>query len=748
MHMYLEKLDLLGFKSFANKTTFEFLPPRGGRFSITGIVGPNGSGKSNGSEGVRWVLGEQSMKMLRAKRGEDVIFSGTGGATRKSIADVTLTFNNEDRMLEDFGSRIEITRRLYRSGESEYLINKSSVRLSDLELFLARAQVGKNSYSVIGQGMIDKVVVAAPAERKAFFDEATGVKEFQLKREQTAQKLARARDNLREADLLIREIEPRLKTLKRQVGRLAEREEVTRQLEGVRKQYYGKRWVDLAQEEQRVTSRMKELTKDEEQAQRAHGDLLKKMRALEAAHTDAPALDDVQREYEELLRKRQETNEKSAQLQSAIAIAEARGNAQPHRAMVAADTLLDEIEALANEHRALVTSVERKDVSAISRALERVGTSIKNLVERLRKFKPAQPEKPDETAGARRESDNLRQELVVLDVRIREVREQIFAASKDASRVKTSFFDLQRELQAKQEAAHQAERALNDAYIQHTRVKTQLEALEQEIRGEAPELFDIVSRTSADQVIGVDPPALHSQMIDLRRRAEMIESIEPTVHDEHKELNERYEFLTAQTQDLTKSLADLEQVMAELDRRIATQRASAFEALNREFQHFFGILFDGGKAALVQIEAQETESETSEGEQEARPEDTLPKDTITGIDIQASPPGKRIQTVHTLSGGERAMTSIALLCAIMTINPSPFVVLDEVDAALDESNSARFAQILQELSRKVQFIVITHNRATMQAADALYGVTMGDDGVSHVVSMKLEEVKATTTVKI
>ena len=116
---------------------------------------------------------------------------------------------------------------------------------------------------------------------------------------------------------------------------------------------------------------------------------------------------------------------------------------------------------------------------------------------------------------------------------------------------------------------------------------------------------------------------------------------------------------------------------------------------------------------------------------------------IAGIDIQASPPGKRIQTVHTLSGGERAMTSIALLCAIMTINPSPFVVLDEVDAALDESNSARFADILQELSRKVQFIVITHNRSTMQAADALYGVTMGDDGVSHVVSMKLEEAKET-----
>ncbi|MEK7531984.1 MAG: AAA family ATPase [Patescibacteria group bacterium] len=739
--MYLERLDLLGFKSFSNKTIFEFLPPSGGRFSITGIVGPNGSGKSNSAEAVRWVLGEQSMKMLRAKRGEDVIFSGSGSATRKSIADVALTFNNEDRTLDDFGSHIEITRRLYRSGESEYLINKSAVRLSDLELFLARAQVGKNSYSVIGQGMVDKVVVASPAERKEFFDEATGVKEFQLKREQTAQKLQRARENMREADLLMREIEPRLKTLRRQVSRLSEREDVLRQLEAVRKQYFGKRWFDVSEEEQRVTGRMKELTRNEETAQRAYEDLLKKMRALEQTQTDAPALEDVQSEYDELLRKRQESTEKIAKLQSAIAIAEAHASVRPNRAMVEVNVLMDDLEALANEHAALITSVERQDQSAVSRALERLGASIKNLLERLRKFRPAPSEKPAETDGAEKEIDTLRQELVMIDLRAREVREQIFAASKDASRVKTSFFDLQRELQEKQEAMHQAERALNEAYIQHTRAKTQLESLEQEMRGEAPELVDVVRRITADDVLGVDPQALHPQMIDLRRRVEMIESIEPTVQDEYKELDVRFEFLNVQVQDLTKSLGDLERVMAELDRRIATQRASAFEALNTQFQHFFSILFDGGKAALVQIEAKADAVE--EGEESAETEETsdIPRDTIAGIDIQATPPGKRIQTVHTLSGGERAMTSIALLCAIMTINPSPFVVLDEVDAALDESNSARFAQILQELSHKVQFIVITHNRATMQAADALYGVTMGDGGVSHVVSMKLEEAK-------
>ena len=182
-------------------------------------------------------------------------------------------------------------------------------------------------------------------------------------------------------------------------------------------------------------------------------------------------------------------------------------------------------------------------------------------------------------------------------------------------------------------------------------------------------------------------------------------------------------------------------MLLELERRIASQRASAFEELNKQFQHFFSMLFDGGKATLLQIEAKAEEREDGAEMEKSEEERGTSRDAIAGIEIQATPPGKRIQTIHTLSGGERAMTAIALLCAIMTINPSPFVVLDEVDAALDESNSVRFADILRELSAKVQFIVITHNRATMQAANALYGVTMGEDGISSLVSMKLEEAK-------
>jgi len=742
--MFLERLDIFGFKSFAQKTTLAFLPPDRGRFSITGVVGPNGSGKSNTADSIRWVLGEQSMKLLRGKKGEDVIFSGSGTATRKSVAEVTLTFNNEDRTLEDFGAHIEISRRLYRSGESEYLINKAAVRLNDLVLLLARAHVGQQSYSVIGQGMVDRVVVASPSERKEFFDEATGVREFQIKREQTLTKLTRARENMREADLLVREIEPRLKTLRRQATRLAERAEVERALIAVRKQYYGKRWIDLSIEFERVSGGLKALTKSEEQAERARDELLRKMRALEQTQVDAPALENVQKEYDELLTTRQKLQEKSLRVQSAIAIAEARGKKAMPRAFIEPESLVADLEALENEHRALATSVERRDESAITRALARLGTGIKQLLTRLRTT-PAEKaeESAPSTAGAQKELDDVRAEMVMIDVRQKEVREQLFAASRDVTTVKSSFFELQRALQEKQEAMRQEERALQEAYINHTRIKTQRESLEQEIHAEAPELLESIRLTKPEEVAGVNTAQLQPEMVELRRRVEMIESIEPDVEAEFQTLQERYEFLTGQMQDLSRSLADLERVLLELERRIASQRASAFAELNQQFQHFFNMLFDGGKATLLQVTAPLPEAGEDVSAETAEAEEGAPRrDTISGIEIQATPPGKRIQTIHTLSGGERAMTAIALLCAIMTINPSPFVVLDEVDAALDESNSVRFADILRELSAKVQFIVITHNRATMQAANALYGVTMGEDGISSLVSMKLEEVRA------
>src|SRR3989344_4255699 len=236
--MYLKRLEIKGFKSFADKTVLDFLPHKNNRYGITAIVGPNGSGKSNISDAVRWVMGEQSLKNLRGKKNEDVIFSGSTTKGQLSAAEVMMVLDNSDAKLMSDYPEITVGRRLYRSGEGEYLINNNPVRLLDVHLLLAQAQFAQHSYSVVGQGMIDKLLTVSPAERKDFLDEASGIKEFQIKQHQAELKLSRTVENVTQAERLVEEVEPRLKILARQVKKLEQRQEVELKLRENQEQYY------------------------------------------------------------------------------------------------------------------------------------------------------------------------------------------------------------------------------------------------------------------------------------------------------------------------------------------------------------------------------------------------------------------------------------------------------------------------------------------------------------------------------
>jgi len=218
---------------------------------------------------------------------------------------------------------------------------------------------------------------------------------------------------------------------------------------------------------------------------------------------------------------------------------------------------------------------------------------------------------------------------------------------------------------------------------------------------------------------------------------------------EYKETKERYEYLTSQSGDLKKAVDDLRKVVGELDAIIKKQFQNGFDTINESFSEFFRILFSGGRARMTLLMEQKIQKqEKLEGEAEVEEEskedleeekEALPvKEVLTGIDIKATPPGKKLASIATLSGGERALTAIALLMAILSSYPSPFIVLDEVDAALDEANSIRMGKILSKLAHQTQFITITHNRETMRQSKTLYGVTMGDDGISKVLSIKLD----------
>jgi chromosome segregation protein len=239
----------------------------------------------------------------------------------------------------------------------------------------------------------------------------------------------------------------------------------------------------------------------------------------------------------------------------------------------------------------------------------------------------------------------------------------------------------------------------------------------------------------------------------LRHQLELIGGIDPEIHQEHTETESRYTYLRTQSDDLHDAIGKTESVIKDLDVTIKQQFDASFKTISEKFTEYFRILFNGGSAKLSLVQealalpdepaaSAESDSETSLPEPESPSTPATGEKVVTGVEISATPPGKRLKGIALLSGGERALTSIALICAILANNPSPFVVLDEVDAALDEANSERFAAILAKLARATQFVTITHNRATMHEAKILYGVTMGDEGVSKILSMKLDEAEA------
>jgi len=752
--MYLERVEIQGFKSFAQKTVLKFLLPHGPRKGITAIVGPNGSGKSNVADAIRWVLGEQSMKALRGKKGEDVIFAGSDSRARLGFAEVMLVLNNSDHDNDIELTEIIIARRLYRDGESEYLVNGRTARLQDITLLLARAHFGQKSYTVIGQGMIDAILLASPAERKEFFDEAAGIKEFQIKRSIAVRKLVSVRENMSQADGLVREIEPRVKFLGRQVKKLEEREVVAGELLGLQKKYYGKLWHELGAhlETERVEgARIQETLA---LAQAAEQKVLAELHVLEKATTQSDELIALQKTYEEIVRERSSLQEEHMRLRSRIEIERVRGEARKHIETLPTPVIVERLGAISAQQEKLLEHAEnahtKEELKQILDLIRAVVESMRALLRALKE--PAERVAPQKNEVSKELSDALaktEQAVSVADVRLKQVHVSMQALSQSEAHKKSQFFDLQRVLQSAREQVFHAQQKLNNLQVQNARYETRMETLEEEMQIELPNAISEVKLKPQEDALRMNTEDMHPHILRLKHRLELIGGIDEEVVEEYKTTKERYDFLTREIEDLKKTLEATESAIKELDGILKGRRDEALKQINEHFGVFFKQLFNGGKAQLIpvymtkeetHVEEDGDEMEADEHERaEAEDEGARGEPILAGFEIQATPPGKRIKDINILSGGERAMTSVALICAILAYHPSPFVVLDEVDAALDESNSMRFADIVDELSARTQFIVITHNRASMSKGEVLYGVTMGADGVSQLLSVKLED---------
>lgn len=766
--MYLKRLEIAGFKSFANKTSLDFSFSQDGQRVVTAVVGPNGSGKSNIADAIRWVMGEQSMKNLRGKKSEDIIFAGSGKKARLGSAQVSLFFDNSDKKIPLEFEEVIITRKIYRSGESEYLINGSRVRLQDVVDLLAKAGIGKESYSIVNQGMADAVLNATPLERRSIIEEAAGVKQYQIKKERSIRKLESTRENLEKARALAEEIKPHLKMLKRQAEKASQGEIVFKDLRDKQTKLYtylwnnfqsemaklnegkeemGRRMLNVQREVDKLADDIKKETQTEAinprqaELEKQQGELRFRLNALERDLVITEGRIEVEKEKQKSIELIEEIKIKSIPVDLHYVRAGIDEIRKDYAVLVERISKVEKMEEL-QELREYAIVIQqrladlRTDIEK-GKKEEKAVAAPKPVV-----VKPAGDSQVVLEMVAK--TAKLREEIQQVRTAIQATAEKISQEIAEDRQKRERFFEIERSLRQKQDELSRLKDVFNESKIALTRVEVREEDLKAEVLRE----LKIGVENLTGPVEQIDRDLLERDIARLRVQMEQIGGIDPMVVEEFEETNKRYEFLVKESADLEQAIVSLKEIIKEMDREVDAVFASTFEEIHKEFTKYFRIIFGGGNASLKKVDvkrksAKKGEEEAVEGEA-MEAEENLEKEedqkTEIGIDISACPPGKKVSNLSMLSGGERSLTSLALLFAIIAHSAPPFAVLDEVEAALDEANSRRFGRIISELSGSTQFVIITHNRETMRQASLLYGVTMGEDGVSKLLSVHLDQV--------
>ncbi len=757
--MYLKKLELSGFKSFANKTVLDFLPDcdisSGGRCGITAIVGPNGSGKSNVADAIRWAIGEQSSKNLRGKKSEDVIFAGTDKKTRLGTASVTLYFDNTDKRIPIEFTEVAVTRKVYRSGESEYLVNGSRVRLMDIVDLLAKAGVGKDSYCVINQGMSDAVLHATPIERRAIFEDAAGVKQFQIEKERALRKIEGTKENLMRVDSLVIEIEPHLKNLRRQAEKAAQGKDIAARLRAKQELLYGYLWHSFTEERGTLLS-------ERTQLEEIIATIEKNVAELEIVTKDTATAFETNDQEDKI--EGELTNLRTAlnELMREMSLLEGRreGEVEKRREREAIEIIpvdlhfvearLEEVSKLQAELIEKLTNAEKLEdlqdikefATVIRQRVAELRTQANEGSVKMKKVSALSEEERMESDArlAKIESDlaEIKAKIEKSETLVKEKSTELVTLREKSRVERENFFAHEREVREQSYMLQRKKDELNDLKVRLARVEVREEDLTNLVREE----LSLSPEALAYDGTPVERERLEKEILRLKVEVEHIGTIDPLIVDEYQETEKRYTFLATESADLKQAIESLKAVVKEMDEKIDEEFQSAFREIEKKFGEYFQLIFGGGKASLslVKVRTRKREGGEEEPEEESEEAREVAEDFEIGIEISACPPGKRIHNLSMLSGGERSLTSLALLFAIISHNPPPFAILDEVEAALDEANSRRFSRMLSELSQHTQFIAITHNRETMSQAALLYGVTMGDDGVSKLLSIRLDQV--------
>ena len=724
--MLLKQLELHGLKSFADKTVLDLTQ------NVTAIVGPNGSGKSNITDGIRWVLGERDARNLRGAKGEDLIFAGTEKRPRMGQAQATLYFDNSSGFFPVEFKEVSISRKISRDGVSQFFINKSEVRLKDLIDFLARVKLGARGLTVINQGQSDAFIVATPTERREMIEEMLGLKEYQLKKADAERKLKNTSFNLEKAHALIEELKPHLRLLRRQSTRYANRERLAEELLELENSFYGSRLLRLREESKRLQGGEKNIAsriKEEEPGFRKIEEEFEKI-----SKSEPEAMNELKKTQE----KKQIILSKRTDLQRELGRVEAQLEFQSQESL---DENADIKSALKEIKNIAVLLVSENDMTR----LREMAKNVLDIIERL--F--VSNGKSSASTDIKKKYKELIENLKSFDKEV----EELGNIEKRYQDTLEGFNRTFREAYEKVELARKKRDELvaekNKNSLARERVEMQLGTLAEELSqiGRSIASFEAgIKENNASSGTLIDEDAARRKMVKIRQDLASIGEVDESIIKEAHETEERNEFLTKQVNDLDKAVGGLTILIKELEEKIYTEFNSAMKAINTEFNKMIHGMFGGGKAKLIVRKSksargnkESNDGDQVEGNKEQDSKDVADSNTneTVGIDIEISLPEKRIKGLDMLSGGERSLVSIAALFALISVSPPPFLVLDEIDAALDEKNAKRFGQILSDFSKSTQFVVVSHNRATMEAADVLYGVTMSSDGTSKLVSLKL-----------
>lgn len=733
--MLLKKLTLHGFKSFAQKSEFLFDVP------VTAIVGPNGSGKSNVVESIRFVLGEQSSKSLRSKSGADLVFAGSKKIPKMSRAFVSIVFDNSKRIFKltnaknekvsvDF-DEIIISREVYSDGSNVYKINDHEVRLKDVHELIASVHIGSSGHHIISQGEADRLLNANAKERREMLEEALGLKLYHFRIKETSRKLDKTKDNLQQTELLRKEIAPHLRYLAREVKKIEESQQLRDDLATAYREYFARQSVFIAGREQEISAQKSELTKSQQET-RAALVSLEAQQGKKEALPEEKQLQDLEREMAQLARARAELERTSGRLEGMIEMAQQyvapAASGDVHISQESMLQAIDDVTTIVGQ------TSELDNIDEIKKHLVRIQDIMQSLKESDDDVPaPVQTDKIEklqtEYAGIKKELDTVSAQYDDLNTRILELRAAVKRQEVNKQEEQREYFELKGQLQKIESDLSML--AVREDEVRYLRTNYDNEIAESEaLLGERPEFTPVeqLEETWAHEV----------EMKKIERMKIRLETIGggsgvDTIK-EFEETKERDAFLEKEIEDLQSSIESLEKLIEDLEEKLTKEFLSGIKKISEQFQEFFGILFGGGKALLKVVEVKKRRQKNEEGEYIEDEEDA-----DTGVDIDVSLPRKKVKDIDMLSGGERSLTSIALLFALSQVNPPPFLVLDETDAALDEANSTRYGDMITRLSEYSQLIVVTHNRETMSHAHTLYGVTMGSMECSQLLSVKIDD---------